>query len=186
MVKKLPAMQETQIWSLGQEDPLKKGMATYSSILAWRIPWTDKPGNSPWGCSMIGFPCPSPTLKACSNSCPLSRWCHPTISSSVLLFSSLLQSFPPSWYFPVSQFFTLGGQSIWASASVLPMNIQDWYPFGLTGWISLKFKGHIKSVLQHHNSKVLILQHAAFFMVQLSHPYVTTGKTSALTRGSRG
>ena len=84
-------------------------------------------------------PCPSPNPGAYSNSCPLSRWCHPTISSSVILFSSHLQSFPASGSFPMSQFFTSGGQRIGvsASASVLPMNIQDWFPLGLTGLISL-------------------------------------------------
>ena len=81
--------------------------------------------------------------QAYSNSCPLSWWCHPTISFSVVPFSSLLQSFPASGSFPVSQFFTSGGQSIGvpASASVLPMNIQDWFPLRCTGWISLQSKG---------------------------------------------
>ena len=90
------------------------------------------------------LPCPSPTPGAYSNSSPLSRWCHPTISSSVVPFSSHLQSFPPSGSFPMSQFFTSRGQSIGvsASASVLPMNIQDWFPLGWTGWISLQSKGH--------------------------------------------
>ena len=87
-------------------------------------------------------PCPLPTPRACSNSCPLSRWCHPTISSSVIPFSSCLQSFPASGSFLMNQFFTSGGQSIGvsASASVLPMNIQNCYPLGLTGWISLQSK----------------------------------------------
>ena len=89
------------------------------------------------------FPCPSPTPRACSNSCPLSWWCHPTISSSVIPFYSRLQSFWASGSFLMSQFFTSGGQSIRASASasVLPMNIQDWLPSGLTGLISLQSKG---------------------------------------------
>ena len=88
-------------------------------------------------------PCPSPTPEACSNSCSLSWWCHPTISSSVIPFFSHLQSFPASGSFPVSQFFASSGQStgVSASASVLPMNIQDWFPLGLTGWISLQPKG---------------------------------------------
>ena len=86
--------------------------------------------------------CSSPSPHACSNSCPLSQWCHPTISSSVISSSSCLQSFPPSGSFPVSQFFSSGGQNIGASASILPMNIQDWFPLGLTGWISLQSKGH--------------------------------------------
>ena len=88
------------------------------------------------------LPCPSLTPRACSNSCPLSRWCHPTISSSVIPFSSCLQSFPASGSFQMSPFFTSGGQSIRASASasVFPMTIQDWFPLGWTGWISLLFK----------------------------------------------
>ena len=87
--------------------------------------------------------CPSLSPRVCSNSCPLSWWCHPTILSSVSPFSSCLQSFPASGSFPMSQFFVSGGQSIGASssASVLPMNIQDWFPLGLTGLISLQSKG---------------------------------------------
>ena len=89
------------------------------------------------------LPCPSPTPRACSKSCPLSQWYHPTISFSVVPLSSCLQSFPASGSFPVSQFFTSGDQSIGASASasVLPMNIQDWFPLGLTGLMSLQSKG---------------------------------------------
>ena len=121
-------------------------------------------------------PCPSPTHGVYSNSCPLSWWFHPTISCSALPFSSRLQSFPASGSFQMSQCFTSGGQSIGvsASASVLPLNIQDWFPLGRTGWIS--------SLLQHHSSKASILWCSAFFIVQLSHPYMTTGKTIALTR----
>ena len=89
------------------------------------------------------LPCPSPTPGAYPNSCPLSQWCHPTISSSVVPFSSCLQSFPPSRSFQMSQFFASGGQSIWVStsASVLPMNIQDWFPLGWTSLISLQSQG---------------------------------------------
>ena len=96
-----------------------------------------------YGLQHARLPCPSPTPGACSNSCPLSQWCHLTISSSVVPFSSCLQSFPASGSFPLSQFFTSGGQSIGVSAlaSVLPMNIQHWFPWGWTGWISLLFKG---------------------------------------------
>ena len=94
----------------------------------------------PHGLQHARAPCPSPTPGVYSNSCPLSGWCHPTISSSVIPFSSCLQSFPASGSFPMSQFFTSGGQSVVvsASASVLPMNIQDWFPLG---WISLQSKG---------------------------------------------
>ena len=129
----------------------------------------------------VRLPCPSPTPRAYSNSCPSRRWCHPTISPSVVPFSSYLQSFPASGSFPRSQFFTSGGQSIRASASVLPMNIRDWFSLGLTSLISLQSKG-LSSLLQHHSSKASILQQSAFFIVQLSHPYMTTGKTIALTK----
>ena len=97
----------------------------------------------PHGLQHTRPPCPSPTPRAYLNSCSLSRWCHPTISSSVIPFSSCLQSFPESGSFPMSQFFTSGGQSIGVSAStsVLPMNIQDWSSLGWTGWISLQSKG---------------------------------------------
>ena len=97
----------------------------------------------PHGLHHARLPCPSPTPGVYSNSSPLSRWCHPTISSCVVPFSSCLQSFPASGSFQMSQFFISGGQSIRvsASASVLPMNIQDWFPLGWTGWISLLSKG---------------------------------------------
>ena len=97
----------------------------------------------PHGRQHTRLPCPSPTPGVYSNSCPLSWWCHPTISSSVVPFSSHLQSFPASGSFPMSQSFASGGQSIGASASasVLPMNIQDWFPLGWTGRISLQSKG---------------------------------------------
>ena len=85
--------------------------------------------------------CPSPTPGACSNSCPSSQWCHLTISSSVLPFSSCIQSFPKSGSFQMSQFFTSGGKRTGVSASVLSMNIQDWFPLGLTGLIALQSKG---------------------------------------------
>ena len=96
----------------------------------------------PHGLENTRPPCPSPPPRVYSNSCPLSRWCHPTISSSVAPFSCCLQSFPGSGSFPMSQFFASGGQSIGASASssVLPTNIQDWFPLGLTGLISLQSK----------------------------------------------
>ena len=138
----------------------------------------------PHGLQHTRPPCPSPTARVYSNSCPLSRWCHPTILSSVVPFSSRLQSFPASGSFQMNQFFALGGQStgLSASTSVLPVNIQDWFPLRWTGWISLQSKGLSKSLLQHHSLKASILQRSAFFIVQLSHPYMTTGKTVALTR----
>ena len=105
-------------------------------------------------------------------------------SNHLILFSSYLQSFPASGSFLMSWLFASDGQSIGASAwaSVLSMNIQDWFPLRLTGLISLESKGLLKSLLQHHSSKASILWHSAFFTVQLSHPYMTTGKTIALTR----
>ena len=107
---------------------------------------------------------PSPTFRVYSNSCPLSQWCHPTISSPVIPFSSRLQSFPASGSFPMSQFFVSGGQSIGvsASASVLQMNIQDWFPLGWTGWILLQSKG-----LSRVFSNTTVQKHQ-FFGAQLS------------------
>ena len=130
----------------------------------------------------IRLPCPSLSPRICSHSYPLSRWCHPTISSSVSHFSSCPQSFPVSGSLPMSQIFASGGQSIEASAaaSVLPMNIQGWFSLGFTGLISLLSKGLLRG-LQHHSSKASILRRSAFFMVQLSHQYMTTGKAIALT-----
>ena len=127
-------------------------------------------------------PCPSPTPRVYANSFPLSWWCNPTLSSSVVPFSSQLQSFPASGSFQTSQFFASGGQSIGVSASgsVLPMNIQEWFPLGWTGWISLQSKGLLR--VFSITIKASVLQHSAFFIVQLSHPYMTTGKTIALTR----
>ena len=97
----------------------------------------------PHGLQHSRLTCPSPTPRDGSNSCPSSQWCHPIIWSSVVPFSSCLQSFPASGSFPMSQFFASGGQSIGTSASVsvLPMNIQNWFPLGWTGWISLQSKG---------------------------------------------
>ena len=136
---------------------------------------------SPHGLQYARLPCPSPTPGAFSNSCP-SPWCRPTISSSVIPFSSCLQSFPASGSFPMSQFFASRGQSIGvsASASVLPMSglisfRMDWFDL-------LAVQGTLKSLLQHHSLKASIVYHSSFFMVQVSHPYMTTGKTIALTR----
>ena len=125
-------------------------------------------------------PCSSPTLGACSNSCPSCRWCHPTITSSVIPFSSCRQSFPASGSFPVSQFFTSGSQrfGVSTSAAVFPMCIQDWFPLGLTGLISLQSKGLLR---------VLSNTTVQFFSAQLSlspTPYMTNGKTIALTRST--
>ena len=119
------------------------------------------------GLQYAKLPCLSPTPGACSNSYPSSQWCHPTISSSVIHVSSQPQSFPASESFPMSQFFTPGGQNIGASASksILPMNMQDWFPLELTGLISLQSKG-LTSLLQQYSSKASILQCSVFFIVQ--------------------
>ena len=137
----------------------------------------------PHGLQHTRLPCPSPTPGAYSNSCPLSQWCHPNVLSSVIPFSSHIQSFPGSGSFPMSKFFASSGQSIGvsASASVLPEYSglisfrRDWLDL-------LAVQGTLKSRPQHHSSKASILWHTGFFIVQLSHPYKTTGKTKALTR----
>ena len=128
-------------------------------------------------------PCPSPTAGVYSNPCPLSQWCHPAISSSVVPFSSCPQSLPGSGSFPMSQLFAWGGQStgVSTSVSVLPMNTQDWSPLGWTGWISLQSKGLSRVFSSTTVQKHQFFWHSAFFTVQLSHPYMTTGKTIALT-----
>ena len=143
----------------------------------------------PRGLQYTRPPCLSATSRAYPNSCPLSRWCHLTISSTVIPFSSCLQSFPASgsfqmrWCWCEEMLFVSGDQStgVSASASVLLVNTLDWSPLGWIGWISLQSKG-LKSLLQHHSSKASILRHSAVFKVQISHPYMTTGKTIALTR----
>ena len=122
------------------------------------------PTLQPHGLQHARPPCPSPTLEVYQNSCPLSRWCHPTISSSVVPSSSCLQSFSASGSFQISQLFASGGQSIGvsASASVLPKTIQDWSPLEWTGWISLQFKG-----LSRVFSNTTVQKHQ-FFGTQLS------------------
>ena len=128
------------------------------------------------------LPCPSPSPRACSNSCLLSLWCHQAISSSVVPSSSCLQSFRASGSFPMSHFFALDGQSIGASASVsvLPMNIQDWFPLGMVVWLpcSPRDSQEFSPVPQFETS---LSKHPDFFMVQLSHLYITARKTIALT-----
>jgi len=130
-----------------------------------------------WG-KHLRSPCPSPTPGVYSNSCPLSQWCHSIISSSVIPFSHL-QSFPASGSFQMSQFFASGGQSTGVSASASVLNIHSFR----MDWLDLlTVQGTLKHLLQNHSSKAPILRCSAFFIVQLSHPYMTTGKTIALTR----
>ena len=143
-----------------------------SRVRLFVTPWTEP----------ARLPCPSPTPGACSNSCPQSWWCHPTISSSIVPFSSCLQSFPASGSFLMNQLTTLGGQSIEASASVLPMNIQDCFTLGLTGLISLQSK-RLSKVF----SNTTVQKHQ-FFSAQLSlwsnshiHTWLLK-KITALTR----
>ena len=121
----------------------------------------------PHGMQQARPPCPSPTPRVYWNSCPLSRWCHPTISPSVVSFSSHLQSFPASGSFQASQFFESGGQSIGVSAStsVLPMNIQDWFPWGWTCWISLLSKG-----LSRVFSNIIVQKHQLYGSSQCTSP----------------
>ena len=129
-------------------------------------------------------PCASPTPGVHSNSCPSSRWCHPAISSSVVPFSSCSQSLPASESFPTSQLFAWGGQSTGVSAftSFLPKNTQGWSPLVWTGWISLQSKGLSRVFPSTTVQKHQFFSTQLFFTVQLSHPYMTTGKTIALTR----
>ena len=129
-------------------------------------------------------PCPSPTPGAYSNSCPLSQWCHPTISPPVVPFSSCPQSFPASGFFQMSQFFTWGGQSIGVSSfNISPSNKYSGLISFRMDWLDLlAVHGTRKNLFQQHSSKTSILWRSAFFIVQLSHPYMTTGKTITLTR----
>ena len=138
----------------------------------------------PHGLQQLRPPCPSPTPGVYSKSCPLSWWCHPTISSSVVPFSSCLQSFPASGSFPVSQLFHIRWPKYWSFRfSISPSHEYSGLISLRIDWFHLlAVQGFLKHLLQHHNSKASILQHSAFFIVQLSHPYMTTGKAIALTR----
>ena len=168
------------IFSFGQEIFLHKWRAKY-------IRW-DQFSSVAQSCLTVCDPmdCITPGFPVCYQLLELAqthgRWCHPVLSS-VVPFSSGLHSFPASGSFLMSQFFASSSQSIGdsASASILPKNIQDWFPLQWTGWISLQFKG-----LSRVFSNTTVQKHqffgAQFFMVQLSHPYMTTGKTIALTR----
>ena len=131
----------------------------------------------PHGLQHTRLPCPSPTPIAYSNSCPSNWWCHPNIWSFVVPFSSCLQCFPASGSFPISQFFALGGQSI-GLLSISPCNeYSGLISFTVDWFYLLAVQRTLKSLPQHHSSKASILWFSAFFIVQLSHPYMTTGKT---------
>ena len=137
----------------------------------------------PHGLQHARPPCPPPTTGVYSNSCPLSQWCHPTISSSVVPFSSCLQSCLASGSFPMSQLFVSGGQSIGSfSFNIRPSNEHPGLISFRMDWLDLlAVQGTLKSLLQHHSSKASILWCSALFIVQLSHPYMTTGKIITLT-----
>ena len=137
----------------------------------------------PCGLQHTRLPYPSPTPGACSNACPLSQWCHPSISSSAVPFSSCLQSFPASGSF-LESVLHIRWPKYWTFIfSISPSNEYARLISFKTDWFDLlAVKGTFKSLLQHHSSKASILQRSYFFMVQLSHPYLTTRKTIALTR----
>ena len=139
----------------------------------------------PHGLQHTRLPCPSPTPRACSNSCPSSWWCHPTISSSVVPFSCL-QSFPASGLFQwVSSSLThIRWPKYWSfSFNISPSNDYSGMISFRMDWLDLlTVQGTLKNLRQHHSSKTSVLQRSAFFIVQLSHPYMTTGKTITLTR----
>ena len=168
-------------------------MLIIQPILKTRVSWSLEMASVQFSHSLISdslrlhglqdpkLPFPSRTPRACSNSCPLSQWCHPTISSSVIPFSFRLQSFPVfsnesvlhiRWPKYRSFSFSIGPSNEYSGLISFKM---DWFDL-------LAVQGTLKSLLQHHSSKASILQHSAFFMVQLSHPHKTTGKTIALTR----
>ena len=130
------------------------------------------------------LPYPSPTLRAYSNSCPLSQWCHPTTSSSVVPFSSCLQSFPTSGSLSSESVLRIWWPKYWSfSFSISPFNEYSvLISFRMDWLVFLEVQGTLTSLFQHQSSKASILQCSAFFIVQLSHPYMTTGKTIALTR----
>ena len=130
------------------------------------------------------LPCPSLSPRVCSNSCPLSQWCHPTISSSATLFSSCSQSFPASgFFFSNESVLLIRWPKYWSfSFSISPFNEYSGLISFRLDWLDLlSVQETLKSLLQHHNSKASILRCSAFFMVQPSHPYMTTGKTIAFT-----
>ena len=129
------------------------------------------------------LPCPSPSAVACSNSCPSIQWCHPTILSSVIPFSSCLQSFPASGFSNQSPRCIRWPKHWSFSFSISPSNeYSGLISFRIDSFDLLAIQGTLKSLLQHYNSKASILQHSPFFLVQLSYPFMTTGKTVALTK----
>ena len=161
-------------WDINYEiKKLKVFVIVVQSCLTLKTPWTAAPRP----------PCPSPSPRVCSNSCPFSRWCHPTISSSVIPFSCP-QYFPALGPFLMSLVFPSGGQKTVLSYcfSISPSNeYSGLISFRMDWFHLLAVQGILQSLLQCHSSKASIFQHSAFFTVQLSHPYMTTGKTIDLT-----
>ena len=152
------------------EGPYKGWVQPVQALSHVRLFW-------PYGLQHARPPCPSPTPGECSNSCPSSRWRHPAISTSVVPFFSCFQSLQASESFPMSQFTSGGHQSF-----ISPSNEYSEFISFRMDWLDLlAVQGTLKSLLQHHSLKASILRHSAFFIVQLSHPYMTTGKTVALT-----
>ena len=154
-------MKRTSFWGVNSKRSCRSSSVQFSRSVTSDSLWPhESPHTRP--------PCLSPTPGIHSDSCPLSPWCHPAISSSVIPFSSCPQSLPASKSFPVSQLFTWGGQSTGASAlaSFLPKKSQGWSPSEWTGWMSLQVQGTLKSLLQHHSSKASVLRRSAFFTVQ--------------------
>ena len=183
------------IWSLVPLPFLKPAWTSGSSqfTYCWSLAWFSSIQFShsvvsdslrPHGLQHARRPCPSPIPKGYSNSCPLSQWCHPTISSSVVSFSSCLQIFPSIRDFSNKSVLHIRWPKYWSfSSSITPSNEYSGLISFRMDWLDLlAVQGTLKSLLQHHSSKASILRHSAFFMVQLSHPYMTTGKTIALTR----
>ena len=165
---------------MATQKPAHRCSVQFSRAVVSNSLWPHKPQDT-------RHPCPPSIPTVHPNPCPSSQWCHPTILSSVVPFSSCPQSFPASGSFPVSQLFASGGQSIGVSASassVLPMNTQGLISFRMDWLDLLAVQGTLKSLLQHHSSNASIFgtHSPTFFIVQLSYPHMTTGKTIALTR----
>ena len=171
------------------------GKKDFAHVIKWKVlKWQDQFSSvqslscvwilaTPWTVA-CRLPCPSPTPRAYSNSCPLSQWCHSTISSSLVPFSFHLQSFPAPGSFPMkSSVLRIRWLKYWNfSFSISPSNEYSGLTSFRIGWFDLlAVQRTLKSLFQHHSSKALALRHSAFSMVQLSHPYMTTGKTIALT-----
>ena len=162
--------------------PLKSHLSLSSSVIS-SVHSVMSNSLQPHGLQHTRLPCPSPNPRVYTNSHPLIRWWHLNSSSSVVPFSSSLQSFPVAGSFSMSQFFTLGDQITGNDFSISPSNEHSGLiSFRIDGLDLLAVQGTLKSLHQHHSSKTSILWHSSFFVIQLSHPYMTTGKNRAWTR----